>query len=177
MILEKNQTQKERKEKKKPVESRESRVFTIYFSFALSIKCFAWNPEIASPHSCFWKSKTERKGFGLGFLEKLPEKKERKKERPGPSGVATHGTFPLLHALEVPLPQHLLPRQRARTIACHCCRRYTRLLLLLRRRHCHSRSFLCSHGRHSQSPFTYASFFFFFFFFFFPVPTRLPSKP
>ncbi len=74
-------TKPKKKERKTKKTSRESRVESLHnlFSFALSIKCFAWNPEIASPHSCFWKSETESKGFGLGFLEELPEK--RKKER------------------------------------------------------------------------------------------------
>ncbi len=73
-------TKPKKKERKKKNQSRVESLHN-FFSFAISIKRFAWNPEIASPHSCFWKSKTERKGFGLGFLEKLPEKKERKKER------------------------------------------------------------------------------------------------
>ncbi len=68
--------------RKKGKKKNQSRVKSLhnFFSFALSIKCFAWKPEIASPHSFFWKSETESKGFGLGFLEELPEKKERKKD-------------------------------------------------------------------------------------------------
>ncbi len=73
-------TKPKKKERKKKNQSRVESLHN-FLSFALSIKCFAWNPEIASPHSCFWKSEMESKGFGLGFLEELPEKQARKKER------------------------------------------------------------------------------------------------